>query len=105
MTKTTNATQTTKRKVNRFTGERAYTNAQWAKVLKNQPKWTAEQLMKYQLACEIYAEKLRAFHAGKIVKTSGKGKDRKVTVTITPNHPAEPSFNKIYKAVCANRAV
>ena len=40
-----------------------------------------------------------------MVKVSGKGKDRKVTVTIAPNHPAEPSFNKIYKAILVGKAV
>ena len=102
MAKFTKGTQKPK---NKLTGERAYTPAQWAKVQKRQPKWTGEQLLKYQRACEIYAEKLNSFKAGKMVKASGKGKDRKVTVTITPNHPAEPSFNKIYKAVLAGKAV
>lgn len=94
-----------KRKPNRFTGERAYTDTQWARVLRNQPKWAGEQLDKYRTACEIYAEKMRAFEAGRIIKTSGKGKDRKTTVTIVPNHPAQPSFNKIYKTVLAGKAV
>ena len=102
MAKFTKGTQKPK---NKLTGERAYTDAQWAKVQKRQPKWTGEQLLKYQRACEIYAEKLNAFKAGKMVKASGKGKDRKVTVTIVPNHPAQPSFNKIYKAVLAGKAV
>lgn len=102
MAKFTKGTQKPK---NKLTGERAYTLAQWAKVQKRQPKWTGEQLFKYQRACEIYAEKLNAFKAGKMVKASGKGKDRKVTVTIAPNHPAKPSFNKIYKAILAGKAV
>lgn len=94
-----------KRKVNHFTGEHAYTQAQWQRVLRNQPKWTGEQLLQYKEACEIYTEKLNAFKAGKIVKVSGKGKDRKVSVTITPSHSGEPSFKKIYKAVLAGKAV
>lgn len=101
MTKFTKGMQKPKKRLIR----EAYTDAQWVKVQKRQPKWAGGQLFDYQRACEIYAEKLNAFKAGKIVKVHGKGKDRKVTVTIVPNHPAQPSFNKIYKAVLAGKAV
>ena len=74
-----------------------------ARALRNQPKWSAADLLKFQTACELYAPKMKAFESGKIVKTSGKGKDKKTTVTIAPNHPAQPSFNEIYKAVLAGK--
>ena len=41
---------------------------------------------------------MAAFHGGKIVKTSGKGKDKKTTVTIAPNHVAQPAWKPIYKS-------
>ena len=85
--------------------ERKRKDRKAAKALRNQPKWSTAELFKFQTACEIYAPQMRVFEGGKIVKTSGKGKDRKVTVTIVPNHPAQPSFNKIYKAVLAGKAV
>lgn len=83
--------------------ERKRKDKKAARVLRNQPRWSATDLFKFQTACEIYAPQMRAFESGKIVKTSGKGKDKKVTVTIAPNHPAQPSFNKIYKAVLAGK--
>ena len=69
-----------------------------ARALRNQPKWSGEQLNRYRLACEDYAQKMAAFHGGKIVKTSGKGKDAKTTVTIAPNHVAQPAWKPIYKS-------
>ena len=69
-----------------------------ARALRNQPKWSGEQLNKYRLACEDYAQKMAAFQGGKIVKTSGKGKDKKTTVTIAPNHVAQPAWKPIYKS-------
>ena len=69
-----------------------------ARALRNQPKWSGEQLNRYRLACEDYAQKMAAFHGGKIVKTSGKGKDKKTTVTIAPNHVAQPAWKPIYKS-------
>ena len=76
-----------------------------SKILKNQPKLRGSDLFMYQDACELYAEKLKAFRAGKIVKTSGKGKDKVTTVTISTNHTCEPSFNKIYKMVLTGKTV
>lgn len=72
--------------------QRKKTDRKWFNVLRGQKKWSALELSVYREACEEYAEKLKAFHAGKIVK--GKGKNKKVTIV---PHPAEPSFNAIYK--------
>ena len=69
-----------------------------AKALRNQPKLNGDQLNRYRMACEDYAQKVAAFHGGKMVKTSGKGKDKKTTVTIAPNHPAMPAWKPIYKS-------
>ena len=69
-----------------------------AKALRNQPKLNGDQLNRYRMACEDYAQKVAAFQGGKMVKTSGKGKDKKTTVTIAPNHPAMPAWKPIYKS-------
>ena len=78
--------------------DRKKKNMRAAKALRNQPKWSADQLTRYRMACEDYAQKVAAFHGGKIVKTSGKGKDAKTTVTIATNHPAMPAWKPIYKS-------
>ena len=69
-----------------------------AAALRSPPTWSGDQLNKYRMACEDYAQKMAAFHGGKIVKTSGKGKDKKTTVTIAPNHPAQPAWKPVYKS-------
>jgi hypothetical protein len=72
--------------------ERKAKDRAWFNILRNSKKLSATELAVYREACEDYAAQLKAFHNGKIVK--GKGKNQ--TVTVVP-HPAEPSFNAIYK--------
>ena len=72
--------------------ERKKNDRKWLNILRNTKRWNATELGVYREACEDYATQLKAFHAGKIVK--GKGKDKTVTIV---SHPAEPSFNAIYK--------
>ena len=73
--------------------ERKRKDRKWLNLLRNTKRWNAVELGVYRDACEEYAAQLKSFQNGK--RVTGKGKDQ--TVVIMVGHPAEPSFNKIYK--------
>lgn len=74
--------------------EKVARERKFSKAIRNQKRLTGFELGVYREACEVYAERINAFKAGKIVK--GKGKNQ--TITVKP-HPAMPSFKSIYDEV------